>query len=122
MKVGGGGGGIIGCATAYELARAGCAVTLLERTTPGSEASGVAAGLLSALGEVSGSHIQGLAVASWRLYPVVATELRERTGIDVEHVTRGTIYPLYTVMTEWIVTGRPSLDMTDFLPQRFLKG
>jgi len=26
----------------------------------------------------------------------VVRELRERTGIDVEHVTRGTIYPLYT--------------------------
>jgi glycine oxidase len=35
-------------------------------------------------------------VASWRLFPEVAGELRERTGIDVEHMTRGTIYPLYT--------------------------
>ncbi|PYO02477.1 MAG: glycine oxidase ThiO [Candidatus Rokuibacteriota bacterium] len=89
------GGGIIGCATAYELAKAGCAVTLLERATPGAEASGAAAGLLAPLGD-SSETFRDLAIASWRLYPGVVRELRERTGIDVEHVTRGTIYPLYT--------------------------
>ncbi len=89
------GGGIIGCATAYELAKVGCAVTLLERATPGAEASGAAAGLLAPLGD-SSETFRDLAMASWRLYPGVVRELRERTGIDVEHVTRGTIYPLYT--------------------------
>jgi glycine oxidase len=89
------GGGIIGCATAYELARAGCAVTLFERATPGAEASGAAAGLLAPLGEGSGSAFERLAIESWRLYPGVVAELRQQTGIDVEHVTRGTIYPLF---------------------------
>ena len=89
------GGGIIGCSAAYELAKAGCAVTLFERSTPGAEASGAAAGLLAPLGETDGTPFQRLAVASWRLYPDVADELRERTGIDVEYVTRGTIYPLF---------------------------
>jgi glycine oxidase len=91
------GGGIIGCATAYELARAGCAVTLLERATPGAEASGAAAGMLVPLGDSAPSPFEELAIASWRLYPRVAEELREQTGIDVEHVTRGTIYPLFTI-------------------------
>ncbi len=90
------GGGIIGCATAYELAKAGCAVTLLERATPGAEASGAAAGLLAPIGESADTLFARLALASWRLYPAVAQELRERTGIDVELVTRGTIYPLHT--------------------------
>jgi glycine oxidase len=90
------GGGIIGCATAWELAKAGCAVTLLERATPGAEASGAAAGLLAPLGEPTATAFHDLAVASWRLYPSVVEELRSLTGIDVEHVTRGTIYPLYT--------------------------
>src|SRR5207244_3889461 len=84
------------CATAYALARAGCAVTLLERATPGAEASGAAAGMLTLLGESGQSPFEDLAIASWRLYPKVAEELREQTGIDVEHVTRGTIYPLFT--------------------------
>jgi glycine oxidase len=90
------GGGIIGCATAYELAKAGCAVTLFERATPGAEASGAAAGLLMPLGGAStGAPTERLALESWRLYPEVVAELRERTGIDVEYVTRGTIYPLF---------------------------
>jgi len=88
------GGGIIGCACAWELASAGCAVTLVERGQPGAEASGAAAGLLAPTGESTGSAFQRLAVESWRMYPEVARELRERTGIDAEHVTRGTVYPL----------------------------
>ncbi len=96
MKVAVVGGGIIGCATAYELAKAGCAVTLFERATPGAEASGAAAGMLAPLGESSETPFEKLAVKSWRLYPGVAEELRERTGIDVEYVTRGTIYPFFT--------------------------
>jgi glycine oxidase len=90
------GGGIIGCATAYELAKAGCTVTLLERATPGAEASGAAAGMLASHGESAATSFRDLAVASWRLFPDVARELKERTGIDVEYVTRGTIYPLYS--------------------------
>ena len=95
MKVTVVGGGIIGCATAYELAKAGCAVTLFERATPGGEASNAAAGMLVPLGDATGSAFERLAIASWRLYPDVVEELRSRTGVDVEYVTRGSIYPLF---------------------------
>jgi glycine oxidase len=91
------GGGIIGCATAYQLAKAGCAVTLLERSTPGAEASGAAAGVLSPMAFVSQAAASRLALASWRLFPGVARELHAATGIDVELTTRGTIHPLFTV-------------------------
>jgi glycine oxidase len=90
------GGGVIGCAAAYELVKAGCAVTLFERASPGAEASGAAAGILSPLGDAGQTLFRELAVASCRLYPQIADELRERTGIDVEYVSRGTIYPLST--------------------------
>jgi glycine oxidase len=90
------GGGIIGCACALELAKAGCAVTLLERATPGAEASSAAAGLLAPIDETASTAFAQLALESWRRYPAVVAELRERTGIDVDHVTRGTIYPLAT--------------------------
>jgi glycine oxidase len=89
------GGGIIGCATAWELARQGCTVTVLERATPGAESSGAAAGLLAPLGEATGSPFEALALASWRLYPSTVAELRDRTGLDVEYVTHGTIYPVH---------------------------
>ena len=87
------GGGIIGCAAAYELARAGCRVTVFERATPGAEASSAAAGLLAPIDESTETNFARLALASWRLYPDVVRDLQERTGIDVEYVTRGTIYP-----------------------------
>ena len=87
---------MIGCATAFELAKAGCAVTLFERATPGAEASGAAAGMLAPLGDDVRTRFTELAIASWRLYPDVAEELRTRTGIDVEYVRRGTIYPLFS--------------------------
>lgn len=87
------GGGIIGCATAYELAKAGCAVTVIERGTVGSEASGAAAGMLAPLGE-SASRFEELALASWKLYPHVVGELRAATGTDVEYTTTGSLYAL----------------------------
>ena len=93
------GGGIIGCATAYELAKAGCQVSVFERATPGAEASSAAAGLLAPLGESTDTNFAKLALASWRLYPGVVDELQRRTGIDVEYVTRGTIYPMSATQT-----------------------
>lgn len=87
------GGGIIGCAAALELVRAGCRVTVFERATPGAESSSAAAGLLAPIDDSAETNFARLALASWRLYPDVVRDLQERTGIDVEYVTRGTIYP-----------------------------
>lgn len=89
------GGGIIGCATAYELAKAGSRVTLFERATPGAEASSAAAGLLTVGGTRRSSSFQKLALDSWARYPDIARELRDVTGVDVEHMTTGTLYPLF---------------------------
>ena len=41
------GAGAIGAACAWELARAGLSVTVVERAEPGAEASGASAGILS---------------------------------------------------------------------------
>jgi glycine oxidase len=90
------GGGVIGCATADALARAGAEVTLFERRVPGAEASSAAAGMLSALGGAGRTLFQDLAVASWRLYPDVAADLKKRTGIDIELITRGAFYLLFS--------------------------
>jgi glycine oxidase len=91
------GGGIIGCATAHALAERGCRVTLLERATPGAEASSAAAGLLAPLGpSPEPGPFHRLALESWRLYPGVVARLRELTGVDVEHMTAGTLYPLHS--------------------------
>ncbi len=59
----------------------------------GAEASSAAAGLLAPIDDSTETNFARLALASWRLYPDVVRDLQERTGIDVEYVTRGTIYP-----------------------------
>ena len=77
------GGGIVGCATAYLLARTGIKTTIVEQKTVGSCASGFAAGLLNPL---SGHGIPGpvepLARESFRIHALLADELRAETGVD----------------------------------------
>lgn len=86
------GGGIMGCACAWELAQAGQTVVVLERSVPGAEASSAAAGILGAQVE---SHEPGplveLAQQSRRLYPQYADLLREQTGIDIEYREGGVL-------------------------------
>lgn len=87
------GGGIIGCAVAYELAKAGLAITVVERAAIGAEASGAGAGMLAPQGESSAwSPMLRLGLASKALYPALAEELRERTGLDIEYQTGGNLY------------------------------
>jgi glycine/D-amino acid oxidase-like deaminating enzyme len=80
------GGGIMGCASAWLLARRGLDVTVLERSVPGAEASSAAAGILgvSAEGHAPGA-MSALAQKSGRLYPAFCADLGRATGIDVEY-------------------------------------
>lgn len=79
------GGGIMGCGAAWELARAGQRVIVLERSVPGAEASSAAAGILGAQVE---SHADGplfdLALRSRGRYPEWAEALFAATGLDIE--------------------------------------
>lgn len=84
------GGGVIGCAVAYYLACEGVRVDVLERGEIGGEASGAAAGMLAPLAEVEDAGaFQALCVESLRLFPALASTLREETGIDIEYLTSG---------------------------------
>src|SRR4051795_12468792 len=47
------GGGVIGLACAWRLAQRGAAVAVLERGEPGAGATGVAAGMLAPVGELT---------------------------------------------------------------------
>ena len=80
------GGGVMGCACAWELARHGFSVVVLERSVPGAEASSAAAGILGAQVE---AHAEGplaeLSRASRRLYPSWVRSLVKATGIDVQY-------------------------------------
>ena len=108
------GGGVIGCAVAYELAKRSVAVTLLDKSLPGRATSASAGGLWP-VGEAVGlgcgiiyhknnlkngnaddtvPHDVGMLpdvfrdflVRSNRAFPSLADELREQSGVDIEYV------------------------------------
>jgi glycine oxidase len=68
------GGGVVGCATAYQLARAGFAVTILERDEIGAHASGRNAGNLNPLHGTSPGLLP-FALASYRVHASIREEL-----------------------------------------------
>jgi glycine oxidase len=77
------GAGAIGAGCAYELARAGLRVAVIERGQPGAEASGASAGILSAPDASRRDPLATLARLSRDLYEPLAEALREETAIDV---------------------------------------
>ncbi|HTK10562.1 MAG TPA: glycine oxidase ThiO [Ktedonobacteraceae bacterium] len=90
------GGGVIGCSLAYHLRQRGIEVTLLERTTIGSEASGAAAGLfawLKPMGKFDAYH--RLLRASSRLFPAFVAELELASGLSVEYTQTGTLRTIH---------------------------
>jgi glycine/D-amino acid oxidase-like deaminating enzyme len=79
------GGGIVGCLTAYLLAKEGVKVTILEADSVGSHASGFAFG---GLGPLDGSGIPDplldFSVWCFQRHSTLAQELRRVTGIDTQ--------------------------------------
>jgi glycine oxidase len=86
------GGGIMGSAVAMRLAQRGVGVTVVERGIPGAEASSAAAGILGPQMEADGpGPLLELGLASRALYPALASELRDATGIDVGYDRSGVL-------------------------------
>src|SRR5579864_614382 len=86
------GGGIMGCAVALRLASRGLSVTVIERGIPGAEASSAAAGILGPQMEADApGPLLDLGLRSRALYPALAAELRDATGIDIGYVKSGVL-------------------------------
>jgi len=86
------GGGIMGSAVALRLAQRGVAVTVIERGIPGAEASSAAAGMLAPQTEADGpGPMLALGLKSRALYPDLAVELHDATGIDVGYQRSGVL-------------------------------
>jgi glycine oxidase len=86
------GGGIMGSAVALRLAQRGVGVTVVERAIPGAEASSAAAGILGPQMEAEGpGPLLDLGLMSRALYPSLATELHDATGIDVGYDRSGVL-------------------------------
>jgi glycine oxidase len=92
------GGGVIGLTIARGLAQRGVRdVMLVERATPGAEASSAAAGIIAPQVEANEADaFFRLACVSRDMYQDFATALREETGIEVELDTTGTLDLAFT--------------------------
>jgi glycine oxidase len=91
------GGGIVGCATAYYLARAGASVVLLERGRIGEGASGAAAGMLAPLCEAkqAGPYMD-LLVAALRDYSTAAPNIEAASGLPTGYRKSGILRTAFT--------------------------
>ena len=78
------GGGVIGCAVAYYLAKRGARVTVVERTHIGNGSSAASTGSINMATKKPGAALE-LGMASQRLYGGLAQEL----GCDLEYTVTG---------------------------------
>jgi glycine oxidase len=87
------GGGLVGCATARELARRGARVVVLERGRVGAEASGAAAGMVAPQAECDGpGPLLDAGLASRRRYARFVAAIEDESGIDVAYRRDGIVY------------------------------
>ncbi|WP_052353724.1 glycine oxidase ThiO [Neobacillus jeddahensis] len=84
------GGGIIGSSIAFQLAKRGRKVVILEKDRVACQASSAAAGMLAAQAELEeDGHLFQLALKSQAMFASLSTELVEYSGIDIELVNKG---------------------------------
>jgi glycine oxidase len=89
------GGGLIGCAIAFELSRTGLRVALFEAREPGREASWASAGILSPAPESSAMIAMVLlGQASMALYPDFIALVEETSGLSTGYRPKGTLQAL----------------------------
>lgn len=94
MKVVIAGGGVIGCAIAYYLAKDGADVTVLERGNIAQEASSASAGMvLAPFEETLPRPLARLQRASFDMYPKLVKQLTKESEIDLEYKVCGLIRP-----------------------------
>ncbi|MDV7764872.1 glycine oxidase ThiO [Peribacillus simplex] len=84
------GGGVIGGSIAFQLAKRGKKVLLLEKDRLASKASSAAAGMLGAQAELDADNpLFTLASRSRGMFPALSKELKDISGIDIELVNKG---------------------------------
>jgi glycine oxidase len=85
------GAGVIGCAVAYELARRGARVHVVDPRTPGQGATRASAGILAPYIEGHDSALLKLCVRSLALYDEFIQRLIVDSSADVEYSRCGTL-------------------------------
>ncbi|MGN8644670.1 glycine oxidase ThiO [Gracilibacillus sp. HCP3S3_G5_1] len=90
------GGGVMGASIAYELSKRGYQTLLLEENTIAAEASSAAAGMLGVQMEFEkDSPLFQFAKESRRLFPALAEELQDKSGVDIQFIEKGAIKLAY---------------------------
>ena len=91
------GGGVMGCAIAWQLARRGVPCALVERRSFGNGASGATAGVVGPLWHLDPANpaLFGLGMRSLELFPEWATELTE-AGVNPEFQQSGVMKIAFT--------------------------
>jgi len=111
------GGGIIGCAIGFFLAKAGARPLILDRGKVGGEASSGAAGMLTAQAHTDEPDLLfDLKLASRALYEPLAEELRQRTDLDIEYRKLGHLVPALTEQENDLVGTRVAWQAARGLP------
>ena len=86
------GAGVIGCAVAYELARRGGRVHVIDRRDVGQGATRASAGVLAPyIAAHAGSQLLDLGVRSLNLYDEFVSRVVEDSGATVQYVRSGTL-------------------------------
>jgi glycine oxidase len=85
---------VIGLACAWRAAQRGLEVTVLDRATPVSGATGVAAGMLAPVGELEfgEQRLLELTLAAAEQYPDFVAELEEVSGTETGYVRCGALH------------------------------
>jgi glycine oxidase len=88
------GAGVIGLSCAWRAAQRGLDVTVLDRATPVSGATAVAAGMLAPVGELSFGEqkLLEMTVASAELYPGFVAELEQASGAETGYRRCGALH------------------------------
>lgn len=116
------GAGVIGSAIAWELRRRGVSVALIESTAEGGHTSAASAGMVNPFSLTPhDSPAVPLYWRSFQMYPEWIEQLRERTGIDPEWRTGGTLRVALSSANgealrasfEWVRRYDPSVQLID---------
>jgi len=90
------GAGLIGLGIAYELARRGASVRVIDAHEPGRAASWAGAGMLAPYTEAHPSaDFEAFCVSSLALYPEFVADLRARSGVDARLALDGILEAAY---------------------------
>ncbi len=116
------GGGLVGCATALRLMKAGAEVTVVERSVPGAEASSAAGGILAPQAESGGAGpFLTLCLRSRALYPAFVEEVEALSGIRVGFRPSGVLHVAFSEASRERLRARVALQRGLGLSADFLE-